>query len=91
LKLRPDEIKYLRNYWGPKETQFLHIYTRKYPNLNAHSNQRSESLHPGTTDDLNKQLSMEEASRRLSKTIQSKLRQLSEEVQSGSKLPRMLD
>lgn len=61
-KLKPDEIKYLRDYWGPKETQFLRICTRKYPNLGAHSNQRSESLQPGTTDILNKQLSMEETS-----------------------------
>jgi hypothetical protein len=62
-KLRPGEISYLRDYWGPKETQFLRIYTRQYPSLGAHSNQRSESLHPGTIDILNKQLSMEEASR----------------------------
>ena len=91
-KLRPAEIAYLTEYWGPKETQFLRIYTRTYPNLGAHSNQRSESLHPGTTDILNKQLSLEEASRRLGKTIQSKLRQLAaEEAQNGGKLPRTLD
>ncbi len=78
-KLRPNEIKYLEYYWGPKEAQFLRIYTRKLPNLGAHSNQRSESLHPGTKDILNKQLSMEEASRRLGTTIQSKLRQLTDE------------
>lgn len=91
-KLRPDEIDYLRSYWGPKETQFLRIYTRSYPNLGAHSNQRSESLHPGTTDILNKQLSLEAASRRLAKTIQSKLRELTvEETESGGKLPRTLD
>jgi hypothetical protein len=91
-KLRPDEIDYLREYWGPKEKQFLRIYTRTYPNLGAHSNQRSESLHPGTTDILNKQLSLEAASRRLGKTIQSKLRELTvEETKSGGKLPRTLD
>jgi hypothetical protein len=69
LKLRLDEINYLREYWGSKEKQFLRIYTQTYPNLGAHSNQRSESLHLGTTDILNKQLSLKAASRRLKKTI----------------------
>ncbi|ERF72882.1 hypothetical protein EPUS_08495 [Endocarpon pusillum Z07020] len=84
-KLRPDKIQYLNKYWGPKESQFLRIHTRKHPNLGAHSNQRSESLHPGTKDILNKQLNMEEATRRLGVTVKSKLRQLSEqEAQNGS-------
>ena len=92
LKLRPDEIRYLQEYWGPKETQFIRVYTCKYPNLGAHSNQRSESLHPGTTDILNKQLSLEAASRRLGKTVQARLRELSvQEAQSAGKLPRTLD
>ena len=91
-KLRPDEIKYLNDFWGPRERQFLRIFTRQHPNLGAHSNQRSESLHPGTKDILNKQLSLEEASRRLGRTVQSKMRQLSEEeTQSSGKLPRTLD
>lgn len=60
--------------------------------MGAYSNQRSESLHPGTTDILNKQLSLEAASRRLGKTIQSKLRELTvEETESGGKLPYTLD
>ena len=92
LKLRPDEIRYLQEYWGPKEPQFVRVYTCQYPNLGAHSNQRSESLHPGTTDILNKQLSLEAASRRLSKTVQARLRELSvQESQSAGKLPRTLD
>ncbi|ERF76966.1 hypothetical protein EPUS_02678 [Endocarpon pusillum Z07020] len=83
-KLRPDEIQYLNEYWGPKESQFLRIHTQKYPNLGAHSNQRSESLHPGTKDILNKQLSIEEATRRLGVIVKSKFRQLSqEEAQNG--------
>ena len=73
-KLRPDEIQYLDEYWGLKKSQFLRIYIRKYPNLGAHSNQRSESLHPGTKDILNKQLSIEEVTRRLGVTVKLKFR-----------------
>jgi hypothetical protein len=92
LKLKPDEIRYLQEYWGPKEAQFIQLYTSRYPNWGAYLNQRSESLHPSTTDILNKQLSLEAASRRLSKTIQARLRELSvQESQSASKLPCTLD
>ena len=91
-KLKSGEIQYLEEFWRPKEQQFLRLYTRKYPNLGAHSNQRSESLHPGTKDILNKQLSLEEASRRLGQTLQTKFRQLAEEeARDGGKLPRTLD
>jgi hypothetical protein len=90
--MRPDEITYLTDYWGPKETQFIRLFTRNYPTLSAHSNQRSKSLYPGTKDILNKQLGLEEASRRLGRTIQSKLRQpIVEEAENGGKLPRTLD
>lgn len=91
-KLRPQEVNYLEEFWRPKERQFLRVYTRKYPNLGAFSNQRSESIHPVTKQILHKHLSLEEASRRLGETLQSKFRELAaEEAESGSKLPRTLD
>ena len=91
-KLKQSEISYLTDYWGPREAQFLRIYTRRFPNLGSHSNQRSESIHPVTTRILNKNLSMEEATRRLSETLKAKLRELDEiEASTGSKLPRTLD
>ena len=71
---------------------FLRLYTRMYPNLGAHSNQRSESIHPVTTQILNKNLSMKKATKRLGETIKSKFRELSEtEATAGSKLPRLID
>ena len=91
-KLKDSEIEYLKSYWGPRETRFLRIYTRTYPNLGAHSNQRSESIHPVTTQILNKNLSMEEATKRLGETIKAKFRELAEaEAIAGSKLPRLID
>ncbi|KAF7502032.1 hypothetical protein GJ744_008554 [Endocarpon pusillum] len=91
-KLKSDEINYLNEYWGPREASFLHIYTRTYPNLGSHSNQRSESIHPITIRILNKNLGMEEATRRLGETIKAKFRELNEiEAFIRSKLPRTLD
>jgi Transposase, Mutator family len=88
LKLKQSEISYLMDYWGPRETQFLCIYTCGFPNLDSHSNQRSESIHPVTTQILNKNLSMEEATRRLSETLKVKLHELDEiEASTRSKLP----
>ena len=91
-KLRLDEIENLKDYWGPKKSQFLRIYTRKYSNLNAHSNQRLKSLYSDIKDILNKQIGIEEVSRRLETTIQSKLWQLSnKETRNGGKLLRTFD
>lgn len=91
-KLKDDEIEYLTSYWGPRETNFLRIYTRKYPNLGAHANQRSESIHPVTTQILNKNLSMQEATKRLGETVKAKFRELAEaEATTGRKLPRLID
>ncbi|ERF72701.1 hypothetical protein EPUS_04754 [Endocarpon pusillum Z07020] len=90
--LRQKEISYLSDYWQPKERQFLRAYTRKLPNLGAFSNQRSESIHPVTTGDLHKNLTIEGACRRLAETIQRKTRDLTlKEAASGGKLPRTLD
>ena len=91
-QLKKVDIEYLTTYWGPKETRFLRLYTRTYPNLGAHSNQRSESIHPVTTKILNKNLSIEEATRRLGDTVKAKLRELDEaEATTGRKLPRLTD
>jgi len=91
-KLKDDEIEYLKSYWGPRETRFLRLYTRTYPNLGAHANQRSESIHPVTTQILNRNLSIEEATKRLGETIKAKFRELAEaEATTGSKLPRLID
>ena len=90
--LRHKEISYLSDHWQPKERQFLRAHTRKLPNLGAFSNQRSESIHPVTTGDLHKGLTIEGACRRLAETIQLKNRQLAlKEANSSSKLPRTLD
>ena len=91
-KLKDGEIEYLKSFWGPRETRFLCLYTRAYPNLGAHANQRSESIHPVTTQILNKNLSIEEATKRLGETVKSKFQELTEtEATAGSKLPRLID
>jgi len=60
--------------------------------LSGHSNQCSKSIHPVTTQILNKNLSIEEASRRLGDTIKAKFQELKEvEASTGSKLPQTLD
>jgi hypothetical protein len=70
----------------------LRIYTRSYPNLGSHLNQRSESIHLVTTKILNKNLGIEEAARRLGEIIKAKFPELNkEEAATGSKLPRTLD
>ena len=33
------------NFYQRQEIQFVHAYTTKLPNLDAHSTQRSEGLH----------------------------------------------
>jgi MULE transposase domain len=92
LRLQASEIEYLEQFWRPKEKQILRFFTRRYSNLGAHSNQRSESIHPVTKEILNKQLSLEEAARRFRTTIQFRFRQLTvEETNSGGRLPRTLD
>jgi hypothetical protein len=88
LKLKEGEIRYLKDYWGFQEVRFLRIYTRGYPNLDSHLNQRSKSIHPVTTKILNKNISMEEAARRLGDTVKAKFRELNEfKAATGSKLP----
>ena len=91
LLTQTDEDYVLRT-WQPKEPQFLHFYTREYPNLGCFSNQRAESTHPIIKSILNPQLHLAEATNRLNQTIRQKLRFLaSEEINSGGKLPRTLD
>lgn len=67
----------------------MRIYIQTYLNLGAHLNQHSESLYLGTTDILNKQLSLKAASYQLGKIILSKLKELTvKKTESGGKLPR---
>ena len=43
--LRPKEIDYLIKYYGPREHQFVYVYTKHLPNLGAKSTQRVEGMH----------------------------------------------
>ena len=90
--LARSDVDYVLHTWGPKERQFLRLYTKEYPNLGCFANQRCESLHPSMKEILNPQLSLAEATRRLNTTIRQKIRALAaEEAESGNKMPRTLD
>jgi MULE transposase domain len=90
--LAQNDADYVLSTWVPKEQQFLRLYTKQYPNLGCHSNQRCESLHLSTKMILNPQLRLAEAVNRLNTTIRQKLRALAEEeTKSGLKLSRTLN
>jgi hypothetical protein len=52
---------YLKEFYCPKESQFIHAYTSKRANLGIHSTQRSESYHNVVKECLNRQLSLTQA------------------------------
>ena len=55
------EAMYLNEFYRPKESQFIHVYTSKRANLGIHSTQRSESYHNVVKECLNRQLSLSQA------------------------------
>jgi hypothetical protein len=56
-----NEATYLNKFYRPKESQFIHAYISKLPNLGVHSTQRSESYHNVVKECLNRQLSLPQA------------------------------
>ncbi len=79
-------------HYQPKEHQFVRAYTRSYPNLGAHSTQRSESYHCVIKSLVNCQMPMAESVRRIKDHIKQIGIQYDEEInKQRAKVPHLLD
>lgn len=58
-------------YYKRLEPQFIHAYTKRLPNLGAHSTQRAESSHSMVKGVINKHTTIRESVKRISAEITS--------------------
>lgn len=91
-ELHVAERQYMEENWRQKEIQVLRCHTQRYPNLGAFSTQRNEGHHVAVKQFLNPQITLEQATARLSEHLQNAILRLdAEEAESRTKVPRFLD
>lgn len=64
---KPAEVKYIEEYWQPKERQLIRLYTSQLPNLKCFTMQREEGMHPMVKTVLDHQVRLDDAVPRLAK------------------------
>ena len=70
--LEPSEQEYLTS-WRQKEQCFVNYFTKWYPKLSTYSTQRGESFHRIIKDSLHPAISLPEACKRITKSIDTVL------------------
>ena len=90
--LKSPEVRYIKDNWVVKEKFVCRSYTEHLPNLGVHSTQRAESMNAILKDSLNRQITLQEACRRLVKAVRAfEVKLLDGEITSMTVRSRVLD
>ncbi|MCJ1467534.1 hypothetical protein MMC07_006159 [Pseudocyphellaria aurata] len=91
-KLRPKEVEYLLNYYGPKEHQFIYAHTRLLPNLGARSSQRVESSHNMIKHITNRHTPIQEGIKKIIQEVNSMFEDRETLINNQRRnVPRLMD
>ena len=90
--MRPKEVDYLIDYYGPREHQFVYAYTKHLPNLGARSTQRAEGLHPVMKQLTTKHTAIQDSVAKIAIEVKNIFAERVQEVdRQRHKLPRLMD